>query len=332
MGACQSNASKVARQKNDEIEADLKKDADHFKKEAKILLLGSGESGKSTIVRQMKIMHMNGYTQQEAMAFRASIYMNIFTGMMLLNDGIVNKLKIGWSTESSQQACALLLQEFDEMKKLDELKFTKVHAKIVKELWADQSTSDALMRANEFYMLDSTAYYIKEADRVADDDYVPTEQDILRVRIKTTGIVETKFSVSGLNIHMFDVGGQRSERKKWIHCFESVTSVIFFVSLIDYDLTLLEDSSQNRMQESVSLFDSVINSRWFQKSSLILFLNKADAFKEKLDRAPMEKTYEDYNGGNDVTRAAKYILSKFTNVNRAKLKIYPHITCATDTK
>jgi guanine nucleotide-binding protein G(i) subunit alpha len=131
---------------------------------------------------------------------------------------------------------------------------------------------------------------------------------------------------------MFDVGGQRSERKKWIHCFESVTSVIFFVSLIDYDLTLLEDSSQNRMQESVSLFDSVINSRWFQKSSLILFLNKADAFKDKLERSPMEKVYEDYTGGNDVSRAAKYILTKFTNVNRAKLKIYPHITCATDTK
>eukprot|EP00834_Sanchytrium_tribonematis_P001092 NODE_23_length_42016_cov_0.755803.p30 type:complete len:132 gc:universal NODE_23_length_42016_cov_0.755803:8621-8226(-) len=131
---------------------------------------------------------------------------------------------------------------------------------------------------------------------------------------------------------MFDVGGQRSERKKWIHCFEAVTSVIFFVSLVDYDLALLEDSSQNRMQESISLFDSVINSRWFQKSSLILFLNKADAFKDKLDRSPLENFYDDYNGGNDVTRAAKYILSKFTNVNRAKLKIYPHITCATDTK
>ena len=131
---------------------------------------------------------------------------------------------------------------------------------------------------------------------------------------------------------MFDVGGQRSERKKWIHCFESVTSVIFFVSLIDYDLTLLEDGSQNRMQESVSLFDSIINSRFFQKSSLILFLNKADVFKEKLERSPLEMVYKDYTAGNDVTMAARYILTKFTNVNRAKLKIYPHITCATDTR
>lgn len=43
---------------------------------------------------------------------------------------------------------------------------------------------------------------------------------------------------------MFDVGGQRSERKKWIHCFENVTSIIFCVALSEYDQVLLEESSQ----------------------------------------------------------------------------------------
>lgn len=46
---------------------------------------------------------------------------------------------------------------------------------------------------------------------------------------------------------MFDVGGQRSERKKWIHCFENVTSIIFCVALSEYDQVLLEESSQVRM-------------------------------------------------------------------------------------
>jgi len=45
---------------------------------------------------------------------------------------------------------------------------------------------------------------------------------------------------------MFDVGGQRSERKKWIHCFENVTSIIFCVALSEYDQVLLEESSQVR--------------------------------------------------------------------------------------
>jgi guanine nucleotide-binding protein subunit alpha len=46
---------------------------------------------------------------------------------------------------------------------------------------------------------------------------------------------------------MFDVGGQRSERKKWIHCFENVTSIIFCVALSEYDQVLLEESNQVRL-------------------------------------------------------------------------------------
>ena len=45
---------------------------------------------------------------------------------------------------------------------------------------------------------------------------------------------------------MFDVGGQRSERKKWIHCFEGVTAIIFCVALSGYDLVLAEDEEMNR--------------------------------------------------------------------------------------
>lgn len=75
-------------------------------------------------------------------------------------------------------------------------------------------------------------------------DYLPTESDVLRARIKTTGIFETRFPMSQLMIHMFDVGGQRSERKKWIHCFEGVTLIIFCVALSEYDQVLLEDPGQ----------------------------------------------------------------------------------------
>ncbi len=104
-----------------------------------------------------------------------------------------------------------------------------------------------------------------------------------------------------LTIHMVDVGGQRSERKKWMHNFESVTSIIFCTALSEYDQVLLEerkqvrkrisgqpfsptDVSQNRMEESLVLFESVINSRWFLRTSIILFLNKIDVFKSKLPK------------------------------------------------
>ena len=141
---------------------------------------------------------------------------------------------------------------------------------------------------------------------------------------------------------MFDVGGQRSERKKWIHCFESVTSIIFCTALSEYDQVLLEERnqvrnfavypvfffwrpkcSQNRMVESLILFESVINSRWFLRTSIILFLNKIDVFKSKLPKVPLEKYFPEYTGGDDINKAAKYILWRFMQANRARLSVYP---------
>lgn len=74
-------------------------------------------------------------------------------------------------------------------------------------------------------------------------NYVPTDQDVLRSRVKTTGITETTFVIGELTYRMFDVGGQRSERKKWIHCFENVTTIIFLVAISEYDQVLIEDAT-----------------------------------------------------------------------------------------
>ena len=106
--------------------------------------------------------------------------------------------------------------------------------------------------------------------------------------MKTTGITETTFIIGDLTYRMFDVGGQRSERKKWIHCFENVTTILFLVAISEYDQLLFEDETVNRMQEALTLFDSICNSRWFTKTSIILFLNKIDRFKEKLPVSPMK--------------------------------------------
>lgn len=185
--------------------------------------------------------------------------------------------------------------------------------------------------SSQFYLMDSAGYFFTEVLRIGTPDYTPTENDVLRARAKTTGITETRFNMGQLSIHMFDVGGQRSERKKWIHCFESVTSIIFCTALSEYDQVLLEEKNQNRMQESLILFESVINSRWFLRTSIILFLNKIDVFKNKLPKVPIEKYFPEYTGGADINKAAKYILWKFMQANRARLSVYPHLTQATDT-
>jgi len=100
------------------------------------------------------------------------------------------------------------------------------------------------------------------------------------------------------------MGGPQGERKKWIHCFESVTILIYCAALSDYDRTLTEDRNrvcqthtlfrivsshggstlQNRMAESLVLFDAIVNSRWFLRTSIVLFLNKIDVFRRKLPK------------------------------------------------
>lgn len=76
-----------------------------------------------------------------------------------------------------------------------------------------------------------------------------------------------------------DVGGQRNERRKWIHAFEGVTAVIFVAALSEFDQPLAEDPSVNRLQESLDLFAEIAGSKWFDSSAIILFLNKRDLFE-----------------------------------------------------
>lgn len=116
-------------------------------------------------------------------------------------------------------------------------------ADAVRGLWKDTGVKEAVRRSREFQLNDSAVYYFTAIDRMAAPGYMPTDQDILRSRVKTTGITETTFKVGELTYKLFDVGGQRSERKKWIHCFENVTALVFLVSLSEYDQMLYEDES-----------------------------------------------------------------------------------------
>ena len=282
--------------------------------------VGSGESGKSTIVKQMKIIHQNGYTVDELALYRHTIYKNVIDCAKALI-GAMRQFEIEVGNPQNQEYCDYIMDyavDPDPQTALD----TKV-GEAITSIWKDTSIGKVFEHQSEFYLMDSAPYFFDEVHRIAAPDYIPTEADVLRARTKTTGIYETRFQMGQMSIHMFDVGGQRSERKKWIHCFENVTSIIFCVALSEYDQVLLEESSQNRMMESLVLFDSVVNSRWFMRTSIILFLNKVDLFRQKLGKSPLGNYFPDYSGGNDVNRAAKYLLWRFNQVNRAHLNLYP---------
>ena len=183
------------------------------------------------------------------------------------------------------------------------------------------------------YHLTPLLSYFDSIERIGAPNYLPTDQDVLRSRVKTTGITETHFQIGELKYKLFDVGGQRSERKKWIHCFENVTAIIFLVAISEYDQSLYEDESINRMQESLALFDSICNSRWFVRTSIILFLNKIDLFKSKVAHSPISDFFPDYAGApSDVQAGCEYFSHRFQALNQNPQKqVYVHLTCATDT-
>ncbi|WVQ77868.1 guanine nucleotide-binding protein subunit alpha [Cryptococcus sp. DSM 104548] len=316
------------RDRSNQIDRQLEDDQRKFRKECKILLLGSGESGKSTIVKQMKIIHQNGYSKDELLTYRGIVHKNVLDSAQAL---IMAMRKIGVDPEdANNRSYADRILEF----RIDADPASTIPSEIlfnIESLWHDPVIPAVMDRSSEFYLMDSATYFFANIRKIAAPDYVPDEADVLRARTKTTGISETRFNMGQLSIHMFDVGGQRSERKKWIHCFEAVTSIIFCVALSEYDQVLLEESGQNRMQESLVLFESVINSRWFLRTSVILFLNKIDLFKQKLPKVPLVNYFPEYTGGADINKAAKYILWRFTQTNRARLSVYPHLTQATDT-
>ncbi|KAK9736282.1 guanine nucleotide-binding protein subunit alpha [Basidiobolus ranarum] len=113
----------------------------------------------------------------------------------------------------------------------------------IKCLWKDEGVQSCFNRSREFQLNDSAKYYFDSIDRIGQPDYVPNDQDVLRSRVKTTGITETTFSIGNVTYRLLDVGGQRSERKKWIHCFENVTAIVFMVAISEYDQSLIEDDS-----------------------------------------------------------------------------------------
>ncbi|PMD34640.1 guanine nucleotide-binding protein alpha subunit [Hyaloscypha variabilis F] len=387
MGCGMSTEEKEGKARNEEIENQLKRDKMMQRNEIKMLLLGAGESGKSTILKQMKLIHEGGYSRDERESFKEIIFSNTVQSMRVILEAM-ESLELPLDDQRAEYHVQTI---FMQPQQIEGDNLPPEVGGAIAALWRDAGVQDCFKRSREYQLNDSARYtviretaianhvlnqynkppampsiaepntacelyvgplrslasgdgdsvtnvmfvlpsYFDNIDRIAQPDYMPNDQDVLRSRVKTTGITETTFIIGDLTYRMFDVGGQRSERKKWIHCFENVTTILFLVAISEYDQLLFEDETVNRMQEALTLFDSICNSRWFIKTSIILFLNKIDRFKEKLPVSPMKNYFPDYEGGDDYALACDYILNRFVSLNQHETKqIYTHFTCATDT-
>jgi len=328
MGLCASNLSENEADKKAEKRVDqlLKEQQAQEARVSKLLLLGAGASGKSTLFKQMINIYGNGFSEAERKTYTNIIYNNVLIAMKTL---CLNSGRYGEVDPSLAESKALLESDLKEDQPVDE-----VLGSHIKKLWADPAIQETFAHQSEFQLSDGCKFFFDQIDTISQVGYIPTEQDVLHARAPTTGIVENNFEIDGHKFRMFDVGGQRNERKKWIHCFESVTAVLFVAALSEYNQVLYEDETQNRMVESLQLFDEICNSKWFKETSMILFLNKKDLFAEKLEAHPLADWFPEFAavGDSSYDAAVAWIREQFEirNLDPQAKQIYTHVTCATD--
>ncbi|KER33874.1 hypothetical protein T265_00318 [Opisthorchis viverrini] len=274
----EKKARKVSRSINKRLKQSQKADW----KCLKLLLLGTGESGKSTILKQMKIIHINGYTESEKKEFILPVYKNIRDAMMSLLGGMRVLSEEFGTAENAKLAKDLLDTSFKE-----DSEYPPSFFDAVERLWNDQGVQRVFTKANEYQLLDSAKYFLDRIGIIRQADYIPSDQDILRCRTMTDGINEVRFDIqtgrkTSVRFRVFDVSGQRGARKKWIQLFDNVTAILFLVDSSSFDQTLREDRNQNRMVDSLEVFEQAWNNKYLQSVPMIVFLNKIDVLDEKI--------------------------------------------------
>lgn len=328
MGLCASaNEPQVedpeARTKSKDLDKQINKDHSEETAISKLLLLGAGDSGKSTLFKQIKTIYGTGFTPAERVQYLGTVHNNLIVAFKTLVEQADN-----YGGVSKPELKKLIMDSKEEV-------LIQAVGQAMKALWEDPAIKQAYLHRNKFVLYDSTAYFVGRIDEVCAPGYSPTEADIFRSRVPTTGIVETSFTIDGNKFKIIDVGGQRSERKKWIHCFEDVTAVLFVANIGAYDQMLYEDSTTTCMTEALNLYESIVNNEWFAHTSIILFLNKRDIFAEKLKETPLSAYFPDYKGST-LEEGCDFMQGLFHERNHTESAagdryFYVHVTCATDT-
>lgn len=353
-----------ARRTSKELDRRISQWSNEYDKTIKLLLLGAGESGKTTIIKQMKILHVQGFKENERKEKAAEIRLNILEALQELIEIMkaMNKIDELENPENHSRLDYIRSLQKNNIEEFSEEFFDHAVA-----LWSDQGLRDVFQQAHEFPMIDSARYFLEKIEEIRKPDYLPSNDDILHSRKRTTDIQKIEFKVevpkkyggSSQTFWMFDVGGQRGERNKWIQVFEGITAILFMVASSNFDSKIREDYETNTLEESLIVFETVWNSRFLRNSGFILFLNKQDLLQEKVNSGLSIGTYfkeyhqyqvtaKDGDAHDEYNRTRHFIKDKFMKIteNPSEEEVryekdvyrkckdrqcYWHFTTATDT-
>ncbi|KAJ3732515.1 guanine nucleotide-binding protein [Lentinula guzmanii] len=211
----------------------------------------------------------------------------------------------------------------------------------IRELWA-HATVKELIAKRRLKLDEWSEFFLRHISRVAASDYVPSTDDILHARIQTMGVAEHVFDVNihgkSVSWHLFDVGGARGQRHTWVPYFDDANAIIFVAPVSAFDQYLEEDPRTNRIDDSLQLFTQICSSPLLKNAHLVLFLNKTDLLRSKLDNGLRVKKYITSFGErmNDYETVVQYFRAHFLQVHRRNNEnrrvLYTHFTSVVDTK
>mmetsp|Transcript_4454 Transcript_4454/g.3894 ORF Transcript_4454/g.3894 Transcript_4454/m.3894 type:complete len:383 (-) Transcript_4454:91-1239(-) len=340
---------KTEEKKSAEIDRYLNDLNQQNNKTISLLLLGPGGSGKSTVLKQMEKIYrgsvQNKILKDAAQYIRQNILEDIYD--LATQNAILKASHPECQlSEQSQEICTRIASL--KGGHLEETELTPDLAKSIMILWKDKGLQETYNIRKRSHIMDNAPYFFSNIDRISNQNYTTNFEDYVRVRHRTTGIIESEFDVNvdGNNnnnkwkFKVTDVGGQRTERKKWLRCFTDIHAIIYVMSLAAYDQTLFEDHTQNCYREALDVFERTMKHEALATIDVIVFLNKNDLFVPKIKEIPFSIFDPNFNpelvhNANAVKEYLRHEYKKrFYNgvkADKSPRRIHFHITCATDT-
>eukprot|EP00484_Ammonia_sp_Unknown_P000019 CAMPEP_0197021762 /NCGR_PEP_ID=MMETSP1384-20130603/2691_1 /TAXON_ID=29189 /ORGANISM="Ammonia sp." /LENGTH=481 /DNA_ID=CAMNT_0042449667 /DNA_START=55 /DNA_END=1500 /DNA_ORIENTATION=+ len=357
----------VEQKSNKQIERKLQEEEMEQKSTLEILLLGAGGGGKTTVFKQMQKLFRGRIDAKEMEFALDDIRENVMGDIIDLckynlelnaeyaqktaddakqnennEDEDTNPYQI--ETTALQQVCQRIasLNAIDQASRF----LTKSMAKDITLLWKEAAMKQTWETRRKSHIMDNTPWFLDKVEEIARSDWTVTFDDFVRLRDHTTGVVHKKFLVQtehgNYKFDVTDVGGQRSERRKWLKLFDNVDVVVYIMNLAGYDQVLYEDNTKNCLAETLELFHSTCQSKAFKETDFVIFFNKVDIFEEKIKTVPFTVFKPDFpvKYAKDEMQVRAFIQQEFTErfydnhsqTERSKTRgqIYFHTTCATD--
>ncbi|KDR77973.1 hypothetical protein GALMADRAFT_138132 [Galerina marginata CBS 339.88] len=258
-----------------------------------------------------------GFNDSERYSYKELVYSHLIKSMRTLLKALPN-LELSLTPESD--AYRMVIFSLPAKFEFDILFPDVAHA--LRSLLLDAAVQEALRRRHEFNLKDSATYFFEAIERVSAISYLPTDSDILHCEKNETTITETIFKANQSTYKLTTLTYQQAQT--WIHYLDNVKALVFVVSLKEYDHLF---DGVNRLKVAQNEFFLICNWRLFILTPLVLLLNDADAFAEKLPSSPLIDYFLDYHGDNSYEDACAYIVGRFVTLNRHPLSkpIYHYI-------